>query len=929
MRTPPFRGGLTLWWLTFALTCPAIAFAQTEDDDDEIILIEEDEDDGEEIILDEGEGEAVESTPVESTPATPEGADQQTESPEAGQPPEGVPVEAQPVESQPAEGEEQDGPKLVAPKLLKFVEAVYPPAALEARQSAEVIMLITIDEQGAVTEVSVTKSGGAEFDTAALEAAKQFVFSPATADGEPFGVQIEYQYVFEPQVEEVEVPSNVDVGVLKGRLRKKGTGEGLGGLRVIIEGTDLDAFTDEKGRFAFESVPAGTVQILVQEPNFAPIKDEETVNAGEEVTVEYFMEQVDFTGEMVIIGRRPKKVVARRTLTIREIRNLPGTSGDALRIIQNLPGASRIPFGAGDLVLRGGGLTQPYLNELPIPQAFHFGGLRATVNSDLIEDIDIYPGNYSPRYGRVNGGIVNINLRRPKTDGVHGAVQADVFDASALVEGPIGEDAEYGALAVAFRRSYIDGVLTFVLPDDAGVSFRTLPRYYDGQILYDLEKGRHTFKVLAYTSNDQLVAVIEEPPEENPQIQGNARFNVGFTGAQAEWQWRASDEVTNTMKLQFQYNEIFAGVSDVFRLDFKIYDYYLRDEVQWDLDDNLTLRVGTDNFIQYGDIFVKGDGGPPKEGDPPEGEDRSETITSQTSLTFYAPSVWTELDLQLGDFNILPGARVDYLTQVGQAAPQLRLTARWKLTADTSLKAGVGMFAEPPQPDETDEAFGNPDLKFQEGIHYSLGAEHKFTDLVNLDVTFYYKDFDRLVTRDDRPDVRFNNNGIGRSYGMEFLLRHELGERFFGWIAYTYQISERRDNPGEAWRPFDLDQTHNLILIGQYKLSPTWFVGTRWRYVTGNPTTPITGSVYDSVNDTFSPVSGVVNSDRLSDFHQLDIRIDKVWNYNTWRLNAYFELQNTYNRGNPEGISYNYDYTESQEITGLPIIPSFGLRGEW
>ena len=31
---------------------------------------------------------------------------------------------------------------------------------------------------------------------------------------------------------------------------------------------------------------------------------------------------------------------------------------------------------------------------------------------------------------------------------------------------------------------------------------------------------------------------------------------------------------------------------------------------------------------------------------------------------------------------------------------------------------------------------------------------------------------------------------------------------------------------------------------------------------------------------------------------------------------------------NPEGVSYNYNYTKSEIITGLPILPVIGLRGE-
>jgi hypothetical protein len=63
-------------------------------------------------------------------------------------------------------------------------------------------------------------------------------------------------------------------------------------------------------------------------------------------------------------------------------------------------------------------------------------------------------------------------------------------------------------------------------------------------------------------------------------------------------------------------------------------------------------------------------------------------------------------------------------------------------------------------------------------------------------------------------------------------------------------------------------------------------------------------------------------------FHQLDIRVDKAWQFKAWKLGAYLDVQNVYNHGNVEGVSYNYNSTRSTFATGLPILPSLGLRGE-
>ncbi len=39
-------------------------------------------------------------------------------------------------------------------------------------------------------------------------------------------------------------------------------------------------------------------------------------------------------------------------------------------------------------------------------------------------------------------------------------------------------------------------------------------------------------------------------------------------------------------------------------------------------------------------------------------------------------------------------------------------------------------------------------------------------------------------------------------------------------------------------------------------------------------------------------------------------------------------MQNAYNQGNVEGISYNYNYTSRAYVAGIPILPSIGVRVE-
>jgi hypothetical protein len=186
-----------------------------------------------------------------------------------------------------------------------------------------------------------------------------------------------------------------------------------------------------------------------------------------------------------------------------------------------------------------------------------------------------------------------------------------------------------------------------------------------------------------------------------------------------------------------------------------------------------------------------------------------------------------------------------------------------------------------------------------------------------------------MIVRGENPgDPLLVNDGVGRVYGAELLVKKELAQNFFGWLSYTYSRSRRRDHPDTAWRLFQFDQTHILTLVGSYMFGNGYQLGARFRYVTGNPYTPVTNAYFQSGLGRYQPIFGPVYSGRLGAFNQLDIRFDKTWTYDKWKLSLYLDIQNVYNRSNPEGVQYNFDFTQKQPQAGLPFLPVFGLRGE-
>jgi len=44
---------------------------------------------------------------------------------------------------------------------------------------------------------------------------------------------------------------------------------------------------------------------------------------------------------------------------------------------------------------------------------------------------------------------------------------------------------------------------------------------------------------------------------------------------------------------------------------------------------------------------------------------------------------------------------------------------------------------------------------------------------------------------------------------------------------------------------------------------------------------------------------------------------------------VFLDLLNAYNRRSIEGVAYSYDYANHQNVQGLPILPSIGVKGEF
>jgi len=696
--------------------------------------------------------------------------------------------------------------------------------------------------------------------------------------------------------------------------------------RVVVRAT-----TDGEGRFALE-VPGASFALVAVPPGHERLEERIEARPGEERDIVYYLEAAVTGSETVVRARPVQREVTRQVLPAEEVARVAGTQGDTLGAVLNLPGVARSSFGGVSLVLRGAapGDSRVFLGGQEIPVLYHFGGLRSTVNPRFLEAVEFVPGNFSVERGRAIGGIVDVRLRDPAPDLFRGEVSASFYDAGFALEGPLGGGWAGGA---AFHRSWIDTLLPLVLPSDANLTFDTAPRYYDYQFLASRPFRGGTLRTLWFGSLDRIVLLFDRP-QADPKISGTVAARIMFHALQAELETPVAPRVRQKSSLQISLQQFRTSFGPEFFFDLDVVQLSGRSAFTYRPTDSLSLTAGIDLVLSPAEVAVNA---PqiPKEGEPQPPVSTQPTIAAKVKATSYEPAAYLEATWEpVPGVSLTSGVRLDWYRQIQRWTLDPRVAARWELAPGTALKAGAGLFQQPPAPEESAETTGAPDLRAERALHLSAGVERRFGPVLDVELTGFYKKLDRLVVRNpatafDETAKPYLSEGSGRIYGVEALVKARLGDRAFGWIAYTFQRSLREDGFGRPERRFDFDQPHILTAVGTWTFSPAWSLGTRFRYVSGNPDTPVEGSIFDAASGVYVPVYGAPNAARLPAFAQLDLRLDRTWTYTTWKLNLFLDVQNVTNRGNAEGFTYSYDYARRESLTGLPILPILGLEGTW
>jgi hypothetical protein len=275
-------------------------------------------------------------------------------------------------------------------------------------------------------------------------------------------------------------------------------------------------------------------------------------------------------------------------------------------------------------------------------------------------------------------------------------------------------------------------------------------------------------------------------------------------------------------------------------------------------------------------------------------------------------------------------------------APELRLSARYSLKENLSLKAGFNTMRQYIHKVSNTAVMSPTDLwklsdlniKPQNGWQLATGIYHETKDKqYEFSAEVYYKHISDYLNYRSSAVLLMNPHletdvipTKGRAYGIERQAKKPLGW-LNGWVSYTFSRTQLRQddkrvavplNNGD-WYPADFDRPHEVKAVLNFKFTERYSFSGYFNYATGRPTTLPAGKYYDTYNRRYMPYYSDRNTYRIPDYMRLDVAFNIE---PTHKLTSFFHtsfsigVYNALARKNAYNIYY---VNEGQDIQGYKL----------
>ena len=735
-------------------------------------------------------------------------------------------------------------------------------------------------------------------------------------------------------------------GSIKGSVSDEATGEALVGASVIVLGTSYGAAADVEGRFEIRNVPPGTYRVQASVVGYKPaLLTDVVVASGRQTQLVFQLQAMPIDLDAVVVEadyfrKDADEPVSAQTLSYEEIRRAPGGQEDVIRAISVLPGVVQVSAGRNDLIVRGGAASENLyvIDNIEVPNINHFGTQGATggplsfVNLDFVRDVTFSSGGFGSRYGDKLSSVLSIQLKDGRDDRIGGKATVSASQFGLNAEGPLGGN---GNFLFSARRSYLDFIFKA-----AGFGF--VPEYWDflAKARYSIDsKNELSFFTISALDDIRFFNDTEDQRYSNSRILGSSQDQYI-----SSFSWRHLMEhgfVTlslNRTFVSYDYLQTDSLLNPVFTSISKEAETGLRADAVFLLDRGTELSFGAQGKLLRVDGRLNVS---PNPYFPLAMTPNTLWDTTGTKASAYAQISHLFFDR----LQAIAGARVDYFSMIDKPAVfSPRISLSYAVTPLTSVSASAGIFHQAPSLIWLVSNSANRALEHLQVRQFVAGIEHLLRADTKIRLEGYVKQYRNYPANtlrtyfvqantgagfggSDEGFAAFGfdpliSEGSGLARGVELLLQKRLSEvPCYGILSLTYGESNFTALDGVE-RPGSFDQRIIVNLSGGYKFNERWETSLKFRFGTGAPYTPF---LPDGTID-----AARYNGERLPVFHALDLRLDRRWNFASWNLVTYIDIQNVYNRKNVQSARFDFRNRRTELGSGtIGILPTIGVSAEF
>lgn len=768
-------------------------------------------------------------------------------------------------------------------------------------------------------------------------------------------------------------------GVIRGTIVDSLSGRSISEAEVTLADVDKPTMivltTESDGSFAFTRVPEGLYTLGVTRPGYLDaLEIDVRAVTGRTTRTDFQMARQPLALDEILVttkavGATQFGSVTATRLGREEIRRGAGTAGDIFRGLDVLPGiANTGEF--SNFTVRGRGPRDNLIliDGIPFDKVVHFdrslgeeediggGGRFSIFAPNIIGGAEFQAGGWEAAYSGRSGSLLKLDIAAGNPDTPVISARVDIAGGELTYDGP-----SYVAsnTSVLLSARYFDfGNLFKVIgqkdigdPELADVLFKSVTDLND----------RHSVSLLAiYSPEDysrDVENVLESDDFEDTSILTTEQDSMllGLT-----WNWLVGNEgrLTNAVFLRDsdKTSRLGEAFPDLTGVEQDPEDVLVREnilnltenerEIGWRVDYATPTPWGSLSLgARYSRIELDFD--TRLEGDwiryvYDQDDFRADSSQKFVVLTpgridsaFIAKesrvSAYIDHAFFFGDLTLRPGLRFDRDGLSGESLWSPRLSVDWQAGSATRMSATTGIFYQTPRVLDLAADPTNSQLENERTKQISLGLEHYLTPDLKLAGEVYYQDLDNLIVPGDATSGVAFNNGTGDSAGIDISVQKRMSNKWSTSLAYSYSRAKRDDNFGEGEYDADFHRPHVLTLAASWQPNDRWAVAAKWKYATGRPTDGfiINADIFNDPNNLrFSKEITTNNTERLRDFHALNLRIDYRRRIGGVSVITFLDVINAYGRTNIDSLEF--DERRGINVFGdLSVFPQIGLKLEF